>query len=151
MVEHWPFKPLVSGSSPDALTKKYARAKLHSGEGGIEPASLSLKPRILAIELFPFLLLEYSQAARHRSLEPTSKVRVLLFQINCTQARNSTVECSFDRRDVDSSSLSVPTYYCLETAPQNLRKRARITTVAYVAHGCTGRTPRLILSFLVFI
>ncbi len=57
MVERWPFKPPVSGSSPDALM---------AGEEGIEPPSLSLKHSILADELFPrisifLFVLEYSQ------------------------------------------------------------------------------------------
>ena len=97
MVEHWPFKPPVSGSSPDAFNRsqiKYSIFKLQA---------LSTQ-KIWKIQAS--LIVEYSQVARHRSLEPTSKVRTLLLQGN--RACNSTVECSFDRREVASSNLATP-------------------------------------------
>ena len=97
MVEHWPFKPPVSGSSPDAFNcsqTKYSNFKLQA------------LPTQQIRRIQTVLIVEYSQVARHRSLEPTSKVRTLLLQDN--RACNSTVECSFDRREVASSNLATP-------------------------------------------
>lgn len=66
-VELWPFKPRVSGSSPDAL--KFCEATRNAG---VEPTSLGLKPSILAAELVSRLPSSMVRTARFHRVNKSS-------------------------------------------------------------------------------